>query len=364
MAHDKLITSAEVQKLYRDPKYPGSFGGLNKFLLALRKKGYKIRHDQLEKWLQEDDLYQMHKPSRKTFPRRPYIIQGIDHLWQVDLSDVSSLKEFNDGHRFLLFVIDCFSKYAWVRAIKDKTGKVLTEAMKDILSTTDRKPLQIQSDKGSEFVNRTFKEMLKSRGIHFYTSQNEETKAAFVERLQRTFKSKMYRFFTYNRELRYLDVLQDIMDSYNHTFHRTIGMSPAEVNKSNEASLRKKMAQHWSKAEPGKKFLRKGDNVRLSEARYLFGKGYVGQWSQEIFTVHKRLETRPATYQVKDWKGEDVIGAFYRSELQKVPLKQDRPFYVEKVLKTRKRGKRKQLYVKWEGYPKSFNSWIWEEDFV
>ena len=354
----------DVRQLYRDPKYPGSFGGVNKFLLGLKQGGHKIKKEELEKWLNQDDLYLLHKPSWKTFPRRPFIVQGIDHLWQADLSDVSSLKRYNRGHRFLLFIIDAFSKYGWVAPIKDKTAKTLTRVMENILTRSKRRPLHLQSDKGSEFVNRQFKAMLQKRGVKFYTSQNEETKAAFVERLQRTFKTKMYRFFTHARTLKYLDVLEDLMASYNNTFHRSIGMAPIEVTKKNEGVVRQRLSQHWRKAKSGGRVLKKGQEVRLSEARHAFSKGYLPQWSEEIFTIHKVLDTKPITYQVADEKGDVLLGTFYRQELQIVPTTKDRAFWVEKVLKTRKRGKRKQLFVKWSGYPNSFNSWIWEDDYV
>ena len=358
--------SREVGKLYRDPKFPGSFGGIKKFFRALQEKGKKLTEKDLKQWLKEDDLYQLHKPSRKSFPRRSIIVHGIDHLWQLDLSDVSSLKKYNGGNRFLLFAIDGFSKHAWVQPLKDKTGSVLTEAMKRIFETSGRTPLHIQTDKGGEFVNRPFKELLKSKNVNFYTSQNEETKAAFVERLQRTFKTKMFRYFTDRNTLRYTDVLQDLMQSYNNTTHSSIGKKPAEVSRDNEAEVRAKLAEIWKRPPPkeSKSSPQVGDHVRLSIARHPFRKGYLPQWTEEIFTVHKVLKTKPTTYRLADLQGEVIEGTFYVQELQKVPKKSDRVYRVEKILKTRRRGRRKEFFVKWLGYPKNFNSWIREEDMT
>ena len=363
-AQGKALSLEEVKRLYRDPKHAASFGGVNEFLLSLQKKGYVISPKLLQQWLAEDDLYQLHKPSRRRFSRRPYLVQGIDHLWQADLSDVSSLAADNKGTHFLLFVVDAFSKFGCVAPLKDKSAVVVSQAMASILERSGRKPLHLQTDKGTEFVNRHFKALMGKYRINYYTTQNEETKAAFVERLQRTYKTKMYRYFTHQRTLTYLPVLEDLMTSYNHTFHRTIGMAPVEVNRSNQKAIRRKMAHQWKRGPPSGPQLQKGQQVRLSKARYPFGKGYKPQWTQEIFVIAKVLLTRPVTYQVEDLNGELLTGTFYRPELQPVPTQEDRAYYVEKVLKTRKRGKRKQLYVKWEGYPSSFNSWIWEEDFV
>ena len=356
----------KVSQLYRDPKQAGSFAGINTFLSSLRKEGYKIDRQTLKKWLQDDDLYQLHKPSRKTFPRRPIIVQGIDHLWQADLSDVSSLKNYNNGNRFLLFVIDSFSKFAWVRPMKDKTAQSITQAMRSILDDSGRKPLHFQTDKGGEFLNRPFRGLMKEKNIKFYTSQNEETKAAFVERLQRTYKTKMFRFFTDRNTLKYVNVLQDLMDSYNSTIHSSTGFRPREVDRENEVQIRKKLCQKWrrtsEKVTP--RSLKEGDQVRISIARHTFRKGYLPQWSEEIFTIDQKLVTRPVTFKIADYNGERLEGTFYAEELQKVPEKADRVYRVEKVLKTRKRGKQKQLFVKWVGYPSQFNSWIWEKDLV
>lgn len=364
-ADDRMV---EVGRLYRDPRQPGSFGGVGKFFKSLKKAGHAISQRDLQKWMQDEDLYQLHKPSRKSFPRRPIIVQGIDHLWQADLSDLSSLKRYNNNKRFLLFVIDGFSKYAWVKPMKDKTSNSVANAMREILNATDRKPLHLQTDKGGEFLNQPFKNLMVERNINFFTSQNEETKAAFVERLQRTYKSKMYRYFTDRNTLRYADVLDDLTHSYNNTYHTSIGMSPAEVDKKNESAVRRRLCDKWRKAsrirEKKKKTFQEGDKVRISVARQTFRKGYLPQWTEEIFTVHKCLKTKPKTYKVIDDNGEVLHGSFYFAELQRVPKKEDRAYRIEEVLKKRKKGKRKQLFVKWKGYPSTFNSWIWEEDLV
>ena len=357
-----------LAELYRQPTFPGSLGGVDKFWRGLRSKGYTIRKDSLQQWMQDEDLYQLHKPSRKNFPRRPTIVQGIDHLWQADLSDVSSIQRYNNGYRFLLFIIDAFDKYSWVRPLKDKTGKSITEAVKDVLKTSNRAPLHFMTDKGGEFLNRPFKQLMSEHNINFYTSQNEETKAAFVERLQRTFKNKMFRHFTDKQTLRYVDVLQDIMKSYNSSYHRSIGMPPDKVNKTNEKEVRKRLSKLWDMAISQKKTttreLNVGDQVRISIARRPFRKGYLPQWTEEIFTVEQKLKTRPITYKVKDYDGELLVGSFYIEELQKVPMQKDRAYRIERVIRKRRRQGKMQYFVKWEGYPSSFNSWVSQEDMV
>ena len=103
---------------------------------------------------------------------------GIDDLWQADLVDLSSLSRQNDGYKFILTVIDVFSRFSWVRPLKIKTGQSLREAFASIIS--DRKPNYLQTDKGTEFLNSSFQSLLTSNSINFYTSQNEDIKCALV----------------------------------------------------------------------------------------------------------------------------------------------------------------------------------------
>lgn len=363
MDKDELLT------LYRDPSFPGSLAGVNTFVRGLRRRGKHVASARLKKYLRDDDLYQLHKPSRRRFPRRSTIVQGVDHLWQADLSDVSSIKRHNDDYRFLLFVIDAFSKYAWVRPLKNKTADTLTRVVKDILQTSGRRPLHLMSDKGSEFSNRPFKAMLKTFDIRFYTSQNEETKAAIVERLQRTFKNKMFKYFTDRSTLRYADVLQDLMRSYNETHHTTIGMAPADVDWRVDDDVRRRLASRLKKkkrkvARHSKVDLRVGDSARIAIARATFRKGYLPTWTEEIFTVAEKNDTHPVTYRLKDYGGELLEGTFYVEELQKVPPEKDRVYRIEKVLRRRTRRGKREMLVKWLGYPEHFNSWIDEGDLV
>ncbi len=97
----------------------------------------------------------------------------------MDLVDVVSLARHDIGNKYLLACIDVFSKYAWVCRLKNKTDEARITAYEDILKSNDRKPHFIHSDKGSEFVNRKFQNLLKKKGIRFYTTKSE-VKASIV----------------------------------------------------------------------------------------------------------------------------------------------------------------------------------------
>jgi hypothetical protein len=187
----------------------------------------------VEEWLDEQDTYTLHKPVRYKFPRRRVLVGGRDHQWQEDLADVSYLKKFNDGNSFLLTVIDVFSKYVWVVPIARKTQTLVAEAFRSIFEQ-GQKPLVLQTDQGMEFLNDTVRKLLKKEGVQFFTTYNVETKASVVEHFNRTLKTRMWRYFTKHQTRHYMPILQQMVDAYNHTRHRSIGMAPADVNADNE----------------------------------------------------------------------------------------------------------------------------------
>ena len=145
---------------------------------------------------------------------------------------MSRLKQANNEITFLLTVIDVFSKRAWCVPLKSKSAAALVTAFRELLS--NRAPTTLQTDKGSEFLNRPLQRLLKEYGVHHFTTHNEDTKASIVERYNRTLKTRMWRYFTKNQTLRYVDVLQDFVRSYNDTYHRSIGMAPSAVNGANQ----------------------------------------------------------------------------------------------------------------------------------
>ena len=125
-------------------------------------------------------------------------------------------------------VIDIFSKYAWVVPLKDKKGITFTNAFQKILKESKRKPNKIWADKGSKFYNRMVKKWLKDNNIEMYSIQNKG-KSVVAERVLRTLKTKIYRYMTSTSKNVYIDKLDDIVNEYNNTYHRTINMKPVDV---------------------------------------------------------------------------------------------------------------------------------------
>ena len=138
-------------------------------------------------------------------------------------------------------------------------------------------------------------------------------------------------------------------------------MKPANVNRENESSVWQRLyGDQTSKAIKYK--FKVGDQVRISKARRTFKKGYLPSWTEEVFTVTKRVPRRPPVYKIADYHGEELEGTFYKQELQNI-IKKDSDFYrIEKLIKSRMRHKRREYLVKWLGYWNDFNSWVPEDN--
>ncbi len=157
--------------------------------------------------------------------------------------------------------------------------------------------------------------------------------------------------------IRYIDDLQDFVDSYNNTYHRSIGMRPSEVNPENADAVRKKLFKKESRKS--KKVFRIGDYVRLSLKKRMFKKGYLQNYTEEIFKVSKVFKERyPVMYKIEDLQDEEIDDRFYKEELQRVSL--PKTFIVEQVLKTKKQRGRNFYLIRWRGYPPQFDEWIAE----
>ena len=343
-----------LERLYYTPNLSSSYAGVDALLRQVKKEGkFKLKRKDIVQWLKSQNTYTLHKPVRKKFVRNKTIVSGIDDQWQADLVDFSSLSKQNKGYRYLLTCIDILSKYAWVKPLLSKSSKCVTQAFQDILKE-GRIPNTLQSDDGGEFKNHLFQGLLKEYGIHFFTTSSD-TKSAVVERFNRTLKSRMWRYFTHKSTYKYIAILPDLVSSYNHSFHRSIQTRPVDVDKMNEMTIWKKLYQQ--PAEKVKFKFHIGDAVRISKVKRTFAKGYVPNWTEELFTIAKCIARSPPVYKLKDYGGEILEGSFYEHELQHV-IKEDDVYKVKRIIKTRTRKGKKEHLVKWLGYKDAHNSWV------
>ena len=150
-----------------------------------------------------------------------------DNIWGVDLADMLSLSKYDKGNKYLLCAIDLFSKFAWVVRLKDKKGGSIVNAFQKIISK-GRKANELWVDQDSEFYNNSFKDFLKINSTEMYSTYNER-KSVFAEIFIRTLKNKIFKHITAISKNVSFDVLDDIVNKYNNTVHRTIKMKLIDV---------------------------------------------------------------------------------------------------------------------------------------
>ena len=354
-----------MNRLYYDPAKPSAFSTLHKLQAAAssssKVKGNKTKNQkEVRRWLLQQDAYTLHKPSRKKFQRNPYTVTNIGDVWEVDLADVRALSKYNDRFKYLLTVIDVFSKYAHSIPLRSKTGPSVASAFATVLAKTKYKPVWVRTDKGKEFLNATFQGLLKKNGIQFQVCRNPDVKCAVIERYNRTLKTRMYKYFTYRNTYRFIDVLDKFVKGYNDTVHSAIGMAPSRVRESDVLAIwNRMMKQQLRGARQAPVVYHIGDNVRISREKIKFEKGFQQTFSTEIFKVSKIVRRFPQpVYELEDLRGIPIEGQFYREELTPVIITKNTPYKIDKILGTRVRKGIREHFVLWRGYGSDFDSWM------
>ena len=193
--------------------------------------GNGIANDEIKQTLQL--AKKLHKPIIRKFKKRKVYSEFKDNIWGADLADIQLISKFDKRFRFLLCVIDIFSKYARVVPLKDEKSfsivnafqKVLDDSNRSEVKSEARKPNKIWVDKGSEFYINSFKKWLKDDDIKIYSIR----KSVVAEKFIRTLKAKIYKYMTSVSKNEYIDKLHNIVDEYNNSHDRSINMKPANV---------------------------------------------------------------------------------------------------------------------------------------
>ena len=283
-------------KIASNPKYDGYQRGLASMVYKFFDK--KSKGSGIKSMSNQQLANELHKPIIRKFKRRKVYSSFKDNIWGTDLADIQLISKYNKGIKFLLCVIDLFSKYGWVVPLKEKKGITIVNAFKVILNNSKRKPNKIWVDQGSEFYNNSFLKCLKGNDMEMYSTYNEG-KYVDAERFIWTSKNKIYKH----------DSCVYIVDKYNNTYN-SIKMKPVDV-KSNSC------AEYNVDSNAKDPKFKIGDHVRISKYKDIFAKGYAPNCSEKVLVISKIKNTVPCTYLINDPNGEEIAGTFYEKELQK-----------------------------------------------
>ena len=350
--NDPISTKEDaLQDLERQYKTPGA--ALYMSGITNIKKYYKklLSEDEIRDFLARSRTYTTHY-SFKPPKYNPYFCRKLRYQFQLDLTEISKMSQYNDGFRYILLCIDIFSRKLWTRLLKSKTANEVLTNFKSILKESG-KPDTINSDQGAEWTNKAMLRFCKEQGIeirHPFTQGH----SPFVERVGLTIQNLIYKFITANMNYRFVDNLDDLVQTYNSRRHRSTGLTPNEGEMPiNHLKIRMKNEEYYSKIKKTKKIRFKiNDLVRISRLEPKFGRGYDKSAPEEIFRIIKIITKFPRVmYEIASLDGDEtIIGRFYQEQITRV--KSQNEFVIEEVLKE-KRGK---VLVKWLGYKNP--SWI------
>ncbi len=284
--------------MYKDLTQPGAL--TNKLLRYLRK----------------NKIHSLHRPKRRTFPRRKIVTRYPGNILQSDLIDMQKYSSKNSGYNFILVVIDCFTKKLWVKPLKSKRGDETAQALRSIFLSMRYQIQSLIFDEGLEYVNKYVENLLDEYNIHSYHIRTR-LKASSAERVNKTIKEKLWKYFTQTGKERWIDVIDDMVDNYNNTYHTTIKMKPNQVTWENRKKVFKTMYPHINDRITCR--LEIGDKVRVALRKDIFEKGYTQNWSKDIFTISRVFQkNRVCWYRIKDSKGNIYPKNKYFYELNKV----------------------------------------------
>ena len=333
----------KLKDIYYNLKDIDSFGSIKR--LHVRTKKSK---DEVKNWLSNQLSHSLNKPIKRKFPTRSYKVNAPNGLWQIDLLEMIPYANINNNYKYIMNVIDIYSRYVWSIPLKTKTGIEVSSALKTLFK--HQIPHNIQTDLGKEFYNIHVDKLFKEYNINHYTIHSQY-KAAIVERFNRTLRSKLSKYFIYTGKKEWYNILNDIIHTYNKTNHGGIeNQKPIDL-------FHHKNLNVWFERDIKKKYkvkkslLKVNDYVRISRISISpFIKNFNNNWSDEVFQI-AQIDNKdtPTMYTLKDFDGNVLKGKFYIEELQYLP-KAPSIYRIEQILETEGRGKHKQHLVKWVGY--------------
>ena len=235
-------------------------------------------------FLRKNETASLHKKVIRKFRRRKIISYFPYDLCMADLAFFTGpgMARANNGFKYVLVFIDVFTKMCFVEPMRDKSAITSLLAFEKIFRRLPDLPNHIVTDVGTEFYNWRVEKFFEENGVIHYSIRGQH-KASVAERMIQTLKGRLEKFLWENKTKRYIDVLQKVVDNYNRTPHRSIGMAPVDVNLSNRAKVFKRM--YKSNIKNIKPRLQVGDKVRIQRIKTVFDKGYTRNWSFEIYTI-------------------------------------------------------------------------------
>ena len=236
------------------------------------------------------------KGPKKNYATNKTDVYFIDDIWSLDILDLKDYGlENNRGYRYVLVIIDNFSKFGWTVPLKNKNAQTIKDSFENILINSKRKPNLIKSDRGKEFYNNIFQDFLNKNNIKLY-SRNSSYGAVFAERFNRTIRDLLKKIVFERGDAKWIDVLSTITKQYNNRIHSSTKLSPIQASlKKNEGYVYKNLLDKRKKVKP--KF-QINDLVRTADLKRTFSKGDTTNWSYKLYKITEINNDTIPTYHI------------------------------------------------------------------
>ena len=236
------------------------------------------------------------KPPRKNYATNKTDVYHIDDIWSLDILDRKDYgPENNRGYRYVLVVIDNFSKFGWTTALKNKNAQTIKDSFENILTSSKRKPNLVETDRGKEFYNNIFQDFLNKNNIKIY-SRNSSYGAVFAERFNRTIRDLLKKIVFERGESNWIDVLPTITKQYNNRIHTSTKLSPKDASlKKNEGFVFKNLLDKRKKIKPK---YQTNDIVRTADLKKTFSKSDTTNWSYKLYKITEIINDTIPSYKI------------------------------------------------------------------
>ena len=240
------------------------------------------------------------KPPKKNYDTNKTDVYYIDEIWSLDLLDLKDYgPEHNRGYRYVLVIIDNFSKFAWTVSLKNKNAQTIKDSFEIIIISSKRKPNLIETDRGREFYNNIFQDFLKKNNIKLY-SRNSSFGSVFAERFNRTIRDLLKKIIFEQGDAKWIDILPTITKQYINRIHSSIKLTPIQASsKKNEGFVYKNLLDKRKKIKPKYEI---GDLVRTADLKKTFSKSDKTNWSYKLYKITEIINDTIPSYHIDNLK--------------------------------------------------------------
>ena len=349
-----------LHSVYYDSKIPVAFSSLPTFFKFITENStLPFSREEVKYWLLEQEVYTTNINKRKR--KQQYGVTTPAPQFQYDVD--SAYFKSGVGRKYFILAIDVFSRKLAARAVNNLKGQTVRDALISIFDELG-KPKVIRTDLGKEYLNRDVKGALNERGIkHIYAYL--PNKSNYAERAIRTVKNSLHKRMQGKGNKKWDSLLPDVINGYNNRIHSSIGMKPNDVNDKNTVDIwYSTNDERFLKGPVPKEYSYKvNDPVRVQISKNTFDKESGENFSTRIYYISdRRAPNNIARYTVKNENNQELDGTYTENELQKVIVNDDTVFRIEKILGKRTKNGDRQVKVRWQSYPPSFDTWISEEE--